>query len=86
MATATTQRNREGSGVAGNIKDFSSRIRGFYVDVRSEMKKVTRPGWIEVRDTTVVVLVSVFIFGIFFYLIDLLFTHTVDTFFLRLSR
>jgi preprotein translocase SecE subunit len=86
MATATTQRNREGNGVAGSLKDFSSRIRGFYVDVRSEMKKVTRPGWTEVRDTTAVVLVSVAIFGLFFYLVDLFFTHTVDTFFLHLSR
>ncbi len=86
MAIATTQRNREGSGVAGSVKDFSTRIRGFYVDVRSEMKKVTRPGWIEVRDTTVVVLVSVAIFGLFFYVVDMIFSHSVDTFFLHLSR
>lgn len=82
MATAAAER----SGVAGSLKDFSARIRGFYVDVRGEMKKVTSPGWKEVRSTTVVVLVSVAIFGLFFYVVDLIFSHVVDVFFTRLSR
>lgn len=72
--------------MAQNIKDFSSRIRGFYVDVRSEMKKVTRPGWKEVRSTTLVVLVTVAVFGIFFYFTDMLFSRVVDVFFTRMSR
>lgn len=82
MATAAAERG----GVAGNLKDFSSRIRSFYIEVRGEMKKVTRPGWKEVRSTTIVVLVTVAIFGIFFYVVDAIFSRVVDVFFTRMSH
>ncbi|TAN23283.1 MAG: preprotein translocase subunit SecE [Acidobacteria bacterium] len=55
----------------GKVKDLSQRLKGFYVDVRSEMKKVTAPGWKEVQSTTIVVLITVAVFGVFFYLCDL---------------
>lgn len=76
----------EAGGVAGSLKSFSARIGAFYGDVRSEMKKVTSPGWKEVRDTTVVVLVTVAIFGVFFYFVDLLFSNVVDKFFAYMSH
>ena len=43
----------------------------FFVEVIAETKKVTWPTFKEVRDTTIVVIIAVFIFGIFLYLVDL---------------
>ncbi|HJZ11808.1 MAG TPA: preprotein translocase subunit SecE [Acidobacteriota bacterium] len=53
------------------IKDTWIRIKTFFVEVNAEIKKVTWPTKKEVRDTTIVVIIAVFIFGIFLYLVDL---------------
>lgn len=66
--SAATENNSPSSN--GKVKDLSQRLKSFYVDVRSEMKKVTAPGWKEVQSTTIVVLITVAIFGIFFYFSD----------------
>jgi len=65
--SAATENNSEGRG---KVKDLSNRLKGFYTDVRSEMKKVTAPNWKEVQGTTIVVLVTVAIFGLFFWVVD----------------
>ncbi|MBZ5679499.1 MAG: preprotein translocase subunit SecE [Acidobacteriia bacterium] len=52
------------------IKSWPERIKTFYNDVRNEMRKVTAPSWKEVRATTTVVVITVFIFGLYFFLID----------------
>jgi preprotein translocase subunit SecE len=52
-------------------KNIGVKIKTFFVEVNAEMKKVTWPTFKEVRDTTIVVIIAVFIFGIFLYLVDL---------------
>jgi preprotein translocase subunit SecE len=52
------------------LKSWPERVKSFYGDVRSEMRKVTAPSWKEVRATTAVVVVTVFIFGVYFFVID----------------
>jgi preprotein translocase subunit SecE len=52
------------------IKSWPERIRTFYHDVRTEMKKVTAPTFKEVQATTAVVIVTVFLFGVYFFLVD----------------
>jgi len=52
------------------IKSWPERIKSFYNDVRTEMRKVTAPSWKEVRATTAVVVITVFIFGLYFFIID----------------
>ena len=52
------------------LKSWPERIRSFYNDVRTEMRKVTAPSLKEVRATTAVVVVTVFIFGVYFFIID----------------
>ncbi len=42
----------------------------FLSDVRGEMRKVVTPSRKEVEATTTVVLVAVFIFGLFFFVVD----------------
>lgn len=53
------------------VKDTWARIKTFFVEVNAETRKVTWPTFKEVRDTTIVVIIAVFIFGIFLYLVDI---------------
>ena len=60
------------------MKAWPERIKSFYSDVRTEMRKVTAPSWKEVRATTAVVVITVAIFGIYFYVIDAVITKAVS--------
>jgi preprotein translocase subunit SecE len=55
---------------ADKLKAWPDRTRSFYNDVRTEMRKVTAPSWKEVQATTAVVVITVFIFGVYFFIID----------------
>lgn len=52
------------------LKNQPERLREFLKEVRSEMRKVWWPGWPEVQSTTVVVIITVFIFAGYFWLVD----------------
>ncbi len=52
------------------LKAWPERVKSFYNDVRTEMRKVTAPSLKEVQATTAVVLITVLIFGIYFFIID----------------
>jgi preprotein translocase subunit SecE len=52
------------------VKGWADRVKQFYQDVRSEMKKVSWPARQEVLGTTLVVIVSVFFFGIYLWVVD----------------
>ena len=54
------------------------RLRNFLTEVRVETKKVTWPSKQEVVNTTVVVVIAAFIFGIYLYLCDLAFYKLVN--------
>jgi preprotein translocase subunit SecE len=70
MAKSATQLMDENS-VGGQIKSWPQRTRSFYTDVRTEMKKVSTPSLKEVQATTMVVLITVALFGVYFWLVDL---------------
>jgi preprotein translocase subunit SecE len=59
-----------GENFGDRLKSWPERAKAFYNDVRTEMRKVTSPSWKEVRATTAVVVVTVFIFGVYFWVID----------------
>ncbi len=67
-----------GGNFGDQIKAWPERIRSFYNDVRSEMRKVTAPSLKEVRATTTVVVITVFIFGLYFAVIDYFIQHGVS--------
>ncbi len=69
MAKSAIAQMAENGGIA-SVKSWPQRIKSFYTDVRMEMKKVTTPSFKEVRATSVVVIVAVFLFGLYFFLID----------------
>jgi preprotein translocase subunit SecE len=62
-------------------KDFT----GFLSDVRGEMRKVVTPSRKEVEATTTVVIVAVFIFGLFFFVVDWIFGLGLDRLLRRLG-
>jgi preprotein translocase subunit SecE len=70
MATKKPQVGRGCLGkfrqAVGNGKDFTR----FLSDVRAEMRKVVTPSRKEVEATTTVVIIAVFIFGLFFFVVD----------------
>jgi preprotein translocase subunit SecE len=69
---------RGGSGGGGNavasalgkFGEYPRRVRSFLHDVRLEMKQVNWPSREDVTSTTVVVIVTVAFFGVYFLLAD----------------
>jgi preprotein translocase subunit SecE len=59
-----------GEGGFGGIKSWPERVKSFYNDVRTEMRKVTTPSRKEVQATTTVVLIAVFLFALYFWAVD----------------
>ena len=51
--------------------------RAYLGDIRSEMKRVTWPSRERVQSTTIVVIVSVFIFATYFKIVDTVIERTV---------
>ena len=79
--------------VADNRDDSVSRLKAgparlgvFLEDVRAEMKKVITPSRAEVQATTIVVIVTVFIFAAYFGLVDYLVGHAMDLLFKHLAK
>jgi preprotein translocase subunit SecE len=70
MAKAAIVTRDEQSGMGG-LAQFSARTKGFFADVRNEVRKVTFPSRKEVQATTVVVIVTVAVFAAYFWVIDL---------------
>jgi preprotein translocase subunit SecE len=59
-----------GGNFGEQMKAWPERIRTFYNDIRSEMRKVTSPTWKEVQATTTVVVITVFLFALYFAVVD----------------
>ena len=60
----------EQNALTATIRSWPERIKTFYNDVRTEMRKVTTPSFKEVQATTGVVIVTVFLFGVYFWAVD----------------
>jgi len=54
------------------------KLTNFLSDVRAEMRKVVTPSRKEVESTTTVVIISVFLFGLFFFVVDAVFSRVVE--------
>ena len=73
---------RQEPGALTNFSDSAmgvwSNFTHFLSDVRAEMKKVVTPTRKEVQSTTTVVIVTVFIFGFFFWVTDSIFSRALQ--------
>ena len=73
MATAVEQ-----NALVTSVRSWPERIKTFYNDVRTEMKKVTSPSRKEVQATTTVVIITVFRFALYFWLVDLAISNSLE--------
>ncbi len=64
--------------LTGRMKLWPERTRSFYHDVRTEMRKVTSPSLKEVQATTAVVIITVALFAIYFWLVDAAISNGVN--------
>jgi preprotein translocase subunit SecE len=67
-----------GDNFGDRIKSWPQRVKSFYNDVRTEMRKVTAPSRKEVQATTTVVLITIFVFAAYFFVIDNVIGRGVD--------
>ena len=63
---------------SGNAMGAWGNFTGFLSDVRAEMKKVVTPARKEVQATTTVVIVTVFVFGFYFWVTDTIFGRALQ--------
>ena len=66
------------SNISGGAMGAWGNFTRFLSDVRAEMKKVVTPTRKEVQATTSVVIVTVFIFGFFFWVTDSIFSRALQ--------
>ena len=75
-----------GDNFGARVALWPEKIKTFYNDVRMEMKKVTTPSLKEVQATTIVVIITVFIFGLYFWLVDFVIGRGIDFMFRALGH
>jgi preprotein translocase subunit SecE len=59
------------------MKEWIAKIRRFLTEVNVELKRTTWPSRLEVQGTTMVVIITVFIFSVFLFAVDWALGHGV---------
>ena len=77
--------SEEATGIQ-RIASGPERIVQFLRDTRAEMHKVVTPTRAEVQATTIVVMVTVFLFAAYFELVDVVLGKGIDQFFSHLLK
>ncbi len=77
MATKAVSQNAQRNFMT-RVVDSWTEFTHFLGDVRGEMRKVVTPSRKEVEATTTVVIIAVFIFGLFFFVVDSIFQFGLD--------
>ena len=80
---AVMETNETGTAMQ-QVTASPNRLVQFLKDTRQEMHKVQTPSPAEVRSTTTVVLVTVFLFAAYFELVDLVLGAGIDKLFSKL--
>ena len=70
---------------AGYVVDQWKEFTTFLGDVRSELRKVVTPSWKEVKSTTLVVIIAVFIFGLYFFVVDSICSQAMEALYKKLG-
>ena len=78
MAKSAIVERIEDNSLVTKVKAWPQRAKSFYSDVRTEMRKVTTPSRKEVQGTTTVVIITVFLFGVYFAVLDKLLGASLD--------
>lgn len=78
MAKSAVTQVMDENSLGGKLKSWPQRTKTFLGDVRNEMRHVSKPKRKEVVATTSVVLITVTLFGIYFFVVDFLIGRAVD--------
>ncbi len=84
MAKAIAVADEQNTGMQ-RFKSQPEKLIFFLKDVRSEMRKVVSPTRAEVQSTTIVVLVTVFLFAAYFWLVDNIIGRAIEALLHKLS-
>ena len=80
MKSAMLERGRETTG-GGSVMAWWDKSRTFLAQVKNEIERVTWPSWKEVQATTLVVIMTSVMFGVYLWGIDMILnTATVALF------
>jgi preprotein translocase subunit SecE len=82
---AVVESNEVSTGVQP-VTAAPNKLMQFLHDTRQEMTKVVTPSPSEVKSTTIVVLVTVFLFAAYFELVDLVLGSGIDKMFVALTK
>ena len=82
---AVVESSEEATGIQ-RISSGPERIVQFLRDTRAEMHKVVTPTRAEVQSTTIVVVVTVFLFAAYFELVDVVLGRGIDQMFVHLLK
>ncbi|MGA3345508.1 MAG: preprotein translocase subunit SecE [Terracidiphilus sp.] len=82
-------RKRQGDNPLAKVFDSAveqwKEFTRFLSDVRSEMRKVVTPSRKEVQSTTIVVLIAVGIFGLYFFVVDSICSQVMNALYKKLG-
>jgi len=76
----------EANNFMQRVGQWPAHTRSYVEDLQGEMRRVTWPSWKQVRATTAVVIVAVFLFAGFFFLVDNLVGKLVSKLFETFAR
>ena len=82
---AVAETHEEATGIE-KIASGPERAVQFLKDTRAEMHKVVTPTRAEVQSTTIVVVVTVFLFAAYFELVDVVLGKGIDQMFVHLLK
>ena len=57
-------------GIIQRASSWPARTRDYIGELQNEMRRVTWPNWKQVRATTMVVIIAVFLFAAYFWVVD----------------
>ena len=79
MGEEVSGRKDDSSSVLGQAKGALQEFRQYVYEVKTETKRVSWPGKQEIYGTTVMVILTTFLFGIYFAICDRAFGYGVKT-------
>jgi preprotein translocase subunit SecE len=82
---AVVETNEQGTAIQ-RVTAGPARIIQFLKETRQEMTKVHTPSRAEVQATTIVVIITVFLFAAYFEAVDLIFGKAIDQMFIHLTK
>ena len=85
MAIAQIQEGESGNFMQ-RAATWPVRMKTYFEELQTEMRRVTWPTWKQVRATTSVVIIAVFAFAAYFMLVDQLVTSIINKLFTTFSR